>query len=166
MNLWSMDENGDDLFQLTHHREWDIKSPAVSEGRIVYQLGPDLHLYDISAATDAVIPITLSSDFDQEREKWVKDPLGYLTAAHISPNGDRVVLTARGEVFVAPAEEGRFVNATHQPSVRYRAASFMPDGKSLLALSDASSELATTTSVRLMVFKIFMDAIPYFRKLL
>jgi len=141
MNLWSMDENGDDLRQLTHHREWDIKSPAVSEGRIVYQLGPDLHLYDISAGADAVIPITLSSDFDQEREKWVKEPLGYLTAAHISPNGDRVVLTARGEVFVAPAEEGRFVNVTHQPSVRYRAASFMPDGKSLLALSDATSEL-------------------------
>jgi len=141
MNLWSMNESGGDLRQLTHYRDWDVKSPSVSQGRIVYQLGPDLHLYDIAANTDQLIPITLASDFDQEREKWVKNPMEYLTAAHVSPDGDRLVLTARGEVFVAPAEQGRFVNATHQPDVRYRAACFMPDGKSLLALSDATSEL-------------------------
>jgi tricorn protease len=141
MNLWSMDENGGDLRQVTHHRDWDVKSPSASQGRIVYQLGPDLHLYDIAANTDQIIPITLASDFDQEREKWVKNPMEYLTAAHLSPDGDRLALTARGEVFVAPAEQGRFVDVTHQPDVRYRAACFMPDGKSLLALSDATSEL-------------------------
>jgi tricorn protease len=141
MNLWSMNQKGGDLRQLTHHRQWDVKTPSVSQGRIVYQLGPDLHLYDIAANSDQLIPITLASDFDQEREKWVKHPLDYLTTAHLSPDGDRLVLTARGEVFVAPAEQGRFVNATHQPDVRYRAASFMPDGKSILALSDATSEL-------------------------
>jgi tricorn protease len=141
MNLWSMNETGGELRQLTHHREWDVKSPSVSQGRIVYQIGPDLYLYDIAADTDRLIPITLASDFDQEREKWVKNPMEYLTAAHVSPDGDRLVLTARGEVFVAPAEQGRFVDATHQPDVRYRTACFMPDGKSLLALSDATSEL-------------------------
>ncbi len=141
MNLWSMNESGGDLRQLTHHRDWDVKSPALSQGRIVYQLGPDLHLFDIASGADQLIPITLASDFDQEREKWVKNPLEYLTAAHVSPDGDRLVLTARGEVFVAPVEQGRFVNATHEPTVRYRAASFMPDGNSLLALSDATSEL-------------------------
>jgi tricorn protease len=141
MNLWSMDESGGGLRQHTHHRDWDVKSPAVSEGRIVYQLGPDLYLYDIAANTDQLIPITLASDFDQEREKWVNNPMEYLTAAHLSPDGDRLVLTARGEVFVAPVEQGRFVDATHEPDVRYRAASFMPDGKSILALSDATSEL-------------------------
>ena len=141
MNLWSMKDTGGDLRQHTHHRDWDVKSPAISNGRIVYQLGPDLRLYDIAATTDQLIPITLASDFDQEREKWIKNPMEYLTAAHLSPDGDRIVLTARGEVFVAPAEQGRFVNATHEPTVRYRAATYMPDGKSLLTLSDATSEL-------------------------
>src|ERR1700722_2180092 len=141
MNLWSMNESAGDLHQLTHHRDWDVKSPAISQGRIVYQLGPDLRLYDIAANTDQLIPITLASDFDQEREKWIKNPMEYLTAAHLSPDGDRIVLTARGEVFVAPVEQGRFVNATHEPTVRYRAATYMPDGKSLLTLSDATGEL-------------------------
>ena len=68
--------------------------------------------------------------------------MDYLTASHLSPSGDRVVLTARGQVFVAPTgEEGRLVEATHEASVRYRAARFMGDGKSLLALSDAKGEL-------------------------
>ena len=51
MNLWSMDPAGADLQQVTRHKGWDAKSPAVSEGRIVYQLGADLHLYDLAAKT-------------------------------------------------------------------------------------------------------------------
>jgi tricorn protease len=142
MNLWSMNPDGKELQQLTRHKDWDVKSPALGQGRIVYQFGADLRLYDIASRLDRLVPITLTSDFDQEREKWVKKPMEYLTAAHLSPSGDRVVLTARGQVFVAPTgEEGRLVEATHEASVRYRAARFMGDGKSLLALSDAKGEL-------------------------
>jgi tricorn protease len=141
MNLWSMDESGADLQQLTQHRDWDVKSPSLSSGRIVYQMGPDLYLYDIAAKTDQLIPISLSSDFDQEREHWVKKPMDYLTAAQLSPDGDRIALTARGQIFVAPADKGRLVEATHDSKIRYRHARFMPDGKSLLALSDATGEL-------------------------
>jgi tricorn protease len=141
MNLWSMDPDGKDLQQLTRHKGWDVKSPALSAGRIVYQLGPDLYLYDVVAKIDRLVPITLSSDLDQERDKWVKKPLDYLTSAHLSPDGDRLVLTARGQVFVVPAEQGRLVEATHDATVRSREARFLPDGKSLLALSDATGEL-------------------------
>ena len=81
MNLWSMSETGGDLQQLTRHKGWDVSSTVLSEGRIVYQLGPDLRLYEIAAKTDRLVPITLSSDFDQEREKWVKQPMDYLTGA-------------------------------------------------------------------------------------
>lgn len=141
MNLWSMNPAGADLQQVTKHKGWDVKSPALSEGRIVYQIGADLHLYDLASKTDRLIPITLGSDFDQEREKWVKKPTDYLTAAHLAPDGERLVLTARGQVFVAPAVQGRLVDATHDASVRYRDASFLSDGKSLIALSDATGEL-------------------------
>ena len=48
MNLWSMDPAGKDLQQVTSHKGWDVKSPSISEGRIVYQLGADLHLYDLA----------------------------------------------------------------------------------------------------------------------
>ena len=72
---------------------------------------------------------------------WVKKPMDYLTSANISPDGKRVALTARGQVFVAPASQGRFVEATRKSGVRYRNARFMPDGKSLIIQSDESGEV-------------------------
>jgi len=140
MNLWSMDPDGHDLKQLTRHQGWDVQSPALADGRIVYQLGADLWIYDIAAGTGHVIPITLTSDFDQLRVKWVAKPMEYVTALHVSPAGDRVVLTARGQVFVAPVGPGRLVEASRRQGVRYRSARFAPDGKTLSVLSDESGE--------------------------
>ena len=141
MNLWSMDENGGDPRQLTHHQGFDVTSPDLSGGRIVYQLGADLRVFDIAVNQDAPLPIHLISDFDQMREAWVKKPMEFLTAAQLSPAGDRVVLTARGQVFVVPVKPGRIVEVTRRPGVRYREARFLPDGKSVFAMSDESGEV-------------------------
>lgn len=37
MNVYSMDEQGKDVKQHTHHRGFDVASAAISDGRIVYQ---------------------------------------------------------------------------------------------------------------------------------
>ncbi len=140
MNIWSMDESGGDLRQHTQHSGWDVKNPSLSQGRIAYQLRVDLRVYDIASSQDREIPITLASDFDQLREKWVGNPMQYLTSGHIHPEGESVVLTARGRVFVAPVGNGRLVRASRKDSVRFRDVVFMPDG-SLLGLSDETGEL-------------------------
>ncbi|MEW5983180.1 MAG: S41 family peptidase [Acidobacteriota bacterium] len=141
MNLWSMDERGGDLRQHTTHAGYEVQSPALSNGRIAYQLGADLRVYDIGANADRPVPITLVSDFDQLRERWVKNATEWITSAHLSPTGDRVALTARGQVFVVPAQQGRNVEATRNKLVRHRNARFMPDGKTILTLSDESDEV-------------------------
>jgi tricorn protease len=141
MNIWSMTGDGADLRQHTFHSGWDVKSPDLDGGRIVYQLGADLYLYDIAADGYGLIPITLASDFDQMRDRWVEEPMDFLTSAYPSPDGDRVVLTSRGRVFVAPARQGRLVEATRGQGAQYRHARFMPDGETLLALSDETDEL-------------------------
>lgn len=141
MNLWSMDPRGEDLRQHTRHASLDAKSPSLHRGRIVYQRGADLHLYDVRTGSDEVLAITLATDFDQRRERWVKRPLEFLTSAHLSPNGDRVVLTARGQVFVVPVKAGRLVETPRREGVRYRAGQFLPDGKSVLVQSDETGEL-------------------------
>jgi tricorn protease len=141
MNVWSMDEEGHDLRQHTHHQGWDADQASLSDGRIAYKLGADLRLLDLASGTDAALDIRLSSDFDQERETWVKKPMDYLTSIALSPKGDRVALTARGQVFVAPAKQGRLMEVTRTAGVRYRRATFLPDGKGLVALSDESGEV-------------------------
>jgi tricorn protease len=140
MNLWSMDENGKNLKQLTRHQGFDLKNPALSQGRIVYQMGADLRLYEIGSGTDRAIPIEVASDFDHLRERWIKSPNDYQTSAHLSPDGTSVVLTSRGRAFVAPLK-GRFVDVSAHKPGRYRDAWFMPDGKNLLLLSTESGEV-------------------------
>lgn len=122
-----------------------MQEASLSVGRIVYRLGADLWRLDLKDGRDQTIPIRLASDFDQMREHWVKKPFDYLTWAHLSPDGDRAALTARGQVFLAPARQGRLVETTRKPGVRYRDARFMPDGKSLVALSDESGEVELWT---------------------
>ncbi len=145
MNVWSMDEDGHDLRQLTKGVGWDADQASLGDGRIVYHRGADLRLLDLASGQDAALDVTLSSDFDQERETWVKRPIEYLSAMALSPKGDRVALTARGQVFVAPARQGRLVELTRKPGVRYRRATFLPDGKNVVALSDESGEVELWT---------------------
>ncbi len=140
MNLWSMDLKGGGLKQHTFHKELDASSPSLAGGRIVYQLVSDLRVFDIASGKDAGIDIVLPSDFDQMREKWLTRPLEYLTSAHLSPSGDKVALVSRGRVFVAPAGPGRLAAVDRKGGVRRRSARFMPDGKSVVILSDASGE--------------------------
>lgn len=154
MEVWSMKPDGSDAKQQTNHageseKLLDVRGAcmdASGNGRIVYQMGADLWLYDIASGADAKLAITLTSDFDQTREKWVKKPFDYLSASHISHTGDKVALTARGQVFVVPKEQGRLAEITRGANVRYRDARFMPDGKSLLAMSDESGEVEFWTA--------------------
>jgi tricorn protease len=141
MNLWSMAPDGTDLQQHTRHDGWDVKDADLHDGRIVYQLGADLRILDIASGADREIPIELASDFDQMRERWVAKPVDYLTSAHLSPDGRRLAMTARGQVFVAPVRQGRLVEATRKDGVRYRSARFMGDDGRIAVLSDQSGEV-------------------------
>jgi len=142
VNIWSMDASGRNLRQHTKHAGgFDVQSPSLSNGRIVYQLGADLRVYDIAANHDAAVPVRLVSDFDQLRDRWVRAPTDWISTAHLSPTGDRIVFTARGQLFVVPAQQGRIVEATRDKKTRYREGRFFPDGKTLLALSDRGGEV-------------------------
>lgn len=140
MNVYSMDVQGHDVKEESHQRGLDIESASLDNGRIVYACGSDLWFLDLASGHESVIPVTLTSDFDQMREHWVKKPLEYLTATHISPDGSRIVFTARGEIFTMPAKTGRIIKVAGDSAVRYREARFMPDGKSIVALSTSSGE--------------------------
>ncbi|HKS82559.1 MAG TPA: S41 family peptidase [Candidatus Acidoferrales bacterium] len=140
MNIYSMDGDGKDVKEHTHHKGFDVKGASISEGRIAYQCGADLWLLDLQSGQDSIIPITLVSDFDQMRDHWVKKPMSYLSGAHIAPDGSAAVFTARGEVFTMPAKPGRIVRVAGNSGVRYREARYLPDGKSIVALSTESGE--------------------------
>ncbi len=151
MNLWSMLPDGSDARAHTAHTDFEIRAADAHGRRLVYQRDGRLHLFDAEARMDEVIDIRLPSDFDQTRERWVAKPMDFLTDARPSPDGKKIVLTARGRLFVAPvapvADGGRLVAVPEAPGVRLRAGQFWPhdDGASLLAVSDETGELEFVT---------------------
>lgn len=145
MNLWSMAPDGTDLVQHTSHEIFDVIDPAMSDGRIVYQHGADLRLYDARADEDRPLPVLLETDLDHTRENWVDEPMDWLTSAHVAHDGSKVVLTARGLVFTAPREQGRIARVSPDDGVRWRQARFLPDGERVVALGDGTGEVELWT---------------------
>jgi len=60
MNLYRYDPASRAIRQLTHYRDYDIKWPSLANdgsGRIVYENGGALYLYDIARETAARVPV-------------------------------------------------------------------------------------------------------------
>jgi len=144
MNIWSMDENGNDLKQHTKHTDFDIRYASLSEENIVYQLGADIWHFNIQNNSDTKVNIKLITDLDQLREKWEDNPSKYITSVEPDKEGNRIAITARGRIFIFPAKEGRPVEFTDKQNVRFRDAVFSSDGKNIITLSDESGEFEFT----------------------
>ncbi|MFO0858644.1 MAG: S41 family peptidase [Phycisphaerales bacterium] len=146
MNLWSMKLDGTDLKQHTQHEDMDIGMTSFggAGNTAVYQLGADLWMHDLATGKGSKLNIELTSDVDHTRERWVKKPMDAMSSFAISPDGDRVVITARGKVFVFPVKQGRSLEADTREAIRYRDAKFSSDGKTIIAISDESGELELT----------------------
>jgi tricorn protease len=122
------------------HTDWDVRNAALGDGRIVYQLGADLHVLDLATSKDEQLAINLVSDFDQQRTRQIRSPLDSLTNVQIAGKFERIVLTARGRVSVAGTGAQRRVEIAIPEGARARQAVFSHDDKSIYAIVDSSGE--------------------------
>ncbi len=140
MNVWSMTAAGGDLRQHTKLKDFDIRAASASANHIALQLAGEIWLLTLADDSLKKVPISLQSDFMQLRPRWIKNPLDFLTDVALSPNGEKVALNARGQLFSTPVEAGRRVELTRDSATRLRNVAFAPDGKTIYAFSDASGE--------------------------
>lgn len=139
MNIWSMDEDGKNVKQHTFSKGWDIQSPSICQEKIVYQKGADIWVYDIKTTQEKMLDISLLSDFDQRKPRWIKGPASSISTADISPNGNYAAIISRGRVFVSPSKSDRWVEVTRKSGIRFKQVHFIND-KNLAVLSDESGE--------------------------
>jgi tricorn protease len=69
-----------------------------------------------------------------------------MTWSALSPEGDRVLVTARGEIFSVPVEDGVVLPVSGTSGARESWASFSPDGKRVVYVTDGAGEEAIVTA--------------------
>ncbi len=141
MNLWSMNLEGKDLKQHTDFVGWDVLSPSLYGGRIIFRNRADIWIYDVKRDSVSKLDIRLATDFDQRRERWVSNPLSYLNSWFLSHDGKRVGLTIRGRGYVVPVKPGRVVRLKQKVESRTRDLRFLPGTRDMIYLSDQSGEM-------------------------
>lgn len=140
--LWVMNADGTGRTPLTKNEDWDVRAPAMgNDGRIVYMLGADLWIFDPKTGASRMLAIDVPVEADRTRVRYTDAAWSY-DWVDLSPDGERVLVGARGEVWSVPVEEGVSLPVTKDSGARERVASFSADGKSILYVTDASGEEA------------------------
>jgi tricorn protease len=140
-NLFLYDGHSHSLRQLTHETQWDVRNAAAFEHTIVYEAGGQLKSLEVASGQIQPIPIHLELQSIQARPQW-KDASKNLTAAHLSPTGKRVLITARGDIFSVPVKDGSVRNLTASSGVRESDAVWSKDGQRVAYLSDEGGSQA------------------------
>lgn len=138
-NIWSYDISSKALKQLTDFSDYDVHFPSIGPKDIVFEAGGKLYLLNL--ATEQTKEVQVSVVTDQiALQPVLKKVDKNVSSAWIAPDGKRVVVEARGELFSLPAENGYVENLSQTSGVAERYPAWSPDGKFIAYWSDRSGE--------------------------
>lgn len=139
MNLFAYNTRTKQTRKVTDYTEYDIKFPSSDGNIIVYENGGYIYKFDPKKGAPEKVSVTLNADNRQSRPE-LKNVSGYITDLDISPEGHRLLVTARGEVFDVPVGKGVTRDLTRTPGSNDRSAQWSPDGKNIAYIGDSTGE--------------------------
>ena len=138
-NLWAYDLDSEELRQVTRLTDHDVHFPSIGPSDIVFEAGGDLHLLDLETGEPRRVDVRVVTDRAtlRPRSVGVGDDIRAATA---SPDGERAVFQARGDLFSVPAEHGPVHTLTASSGVAERSPAWSPDGGEVAYWTDRGGE--------------------------
>lgn len=139
MNLFVYNTKTKQTEKVTDYKDYDIKFPSTDGHIIVYENAGWLYKFDPATRKSEQIHVTLTTDavYGRAEQRNLGDAARSFA---LSPDGSRVVVTARGEIFDVPAGNGVTRNLSRTPGSNDRGADWSPDGKWIAWIGDGSGE--------------------------
>ncbi|MFN8346387.1 MAG: PDZ domain-containing protein [Spirosomataceae bacterium] len=138
-NIWAYNTKTKALSQITHYKGTDIKWLSGNNSALVFEREGYLHLFNLAAKSAKQLDINVSGDFPWAATKW-EDVTSAARSASLSPNGKRVIMESRGDIFTVPVEFGNTRNITESSGVADRAPLWSPKGDKVAWFSDANQK--------------------------
>ncbi len=139
MNLFVYNTRSKETRKVTDFKEYDCKFPSYSQEYVVFENGGYIYKYDVKAGKCEKVTIYLDNDNVYGRPEY-KNVGNQMFAYSLSPDGERVLIIARGDLFSLPARRGPVYNVTETPGGHEREGVWSPDGKNIAWFSDKDGE--------------------------
>jgi tricorn protease len=139
MNLWRYDIGTKAYTQLTKFTDYDVHFPSQGSNDIVFEAGGKLYLMPFATGQPIAVNVNLITDKALLKPR-LETVDKMVQTVSLSPDGNRVLIEARGDVFSVPAENGYVKNLTRTSGAAERYPAWSPDGKSVAYWSDKSGE--------------------------
>jgi len=138
-NIYRYDASSKAITKVSKEPVWDVRAASGHGSSIVYEAGGSLKSLDVNNGQVSDISISINPDLPQLRTQW-KDVSKTIQHADISPSGKRAIITARGEVFTVPVEDGAVRNISTDGMTREYTAIWSPKGNQVAYITESNGK--------------------------